>query len=636
MANTDKFRRVGKPGTATTLSAPGHTIAGTSITVGSTTNWPTTTGVTFAIDRVTVSGSTETQVAGSYTLWVGDVTGATTIANMTLHSDSPNSDQDYSAGSTTRVYIPVSTATHNDMVTGILVEHNQDGTHDEALITSRTEDTTPDPDADFVLTYDASATALKKAKISNLNGSATGWINDSLPAVSSVTNNGNRSYDVVFASTVASLLSPGMRIRTTRTVTAPTQCADFESGSSQFYAKASPNKLTFTDDWTAMGWIKLESYVAGGIIARRNGSTEGWSLAVNASGQVVSGSYRIAANNSITTSYQSVPLGKWVHVAATTDLSGTSVLIYIDGVLVPSATVITGTITALVQGTTNLVVGAESSSGGNPFDGKIAQAAVFDAVLSASTIRSYSSQTLSGSETNLKSAYSFNGVITDLNTTTPNDLTAQNGVLATNVDSPFAVDGSGVPQGTTDYALVMKVSTTTATVQVPEGCTIPTSGGVSAVAYSTTANPFGWVADRGRWEVLCLLKSNVYQAAVTSTVTYNPGGMYIIKPAGKFAYSHDFVANLTGNTDAAKSTDYMLSTSSSAFSTGTERRSYVITYGITDVQRLNTNVNPFVLDETTQTTYYPLFNGGGGGTLTNLGFIATSSPAHLVLTPTGL
>jgi hypothetical protein len=128
MANTDKFRLVGKPGTATTLSAPGHTSGGTSITVGSTTNWPTTTGVTFAIDRVTVSGSTETQVPGSYTIWVGDVTGATTIANMVLDADSPNSDQNYSAGLTTRVYIPVSVATHNDMINGILVHADQDGT----------------------------------------------------------------------------------------------------------------------------------------------------------------------------------------------------------------------------------------------------------------------------------------------------------------------------------------------------------------------------------------------------------------------------------------------------------------------------------------------------------------------------
>jgi hypothetical protein len=49
---TDKFMEVGNPGSATTLSAPGYTIGNTSITVASTTNWPSATGASFAIDRV--------------------------------------------------------------------------------------------------------------------------------------------------------------------------------------------------------------------------------------------------------------------------------------------------------------------------------------------------------------------------------------------------------------------------------------------------------------------------------------------------------------------------------------------------------------------------------------------------------
>ena len=68
-AVTDYFKSVGKPGNATTLAAPGHTTGGTSITVGSTANWPAIgESVTFAIDRVQVTGSTTSQVAGSYTV----------------------------------------------------------------------------------------------------------------------------------------------------------------------------------------------------------------------------------------------------------------------------------------------------------------------------------------------------------------------------------------------------------------------------------------------------------------------------------------------------------------------------------------------------------------------------------------
>lgn len=376
------------------------------------------------------------------------------------------------------------TGTHfGAMTKGILISHDQDGTLKAGAVDATAVL------ADSIVTKDKLSTALGLEHDTGWNLSYAGT---TVPAPNTITNNGNRSYDLVFNSTdLTDTLSAGMRLRLNRTVSAPTQCADLESGSSQYFSKTSPNKLTFADDFTCMGWVKLESYVAGGIIARRNADTEGWSLSVNASGQVLAGAYRIAANNSVTASYQSLPLNKWVHVAASVDLSGTSVLIYVDGVLVPSLTTITGTITALVQGTTALVVGAEKSAGTNPFDGKIAQTAVFSSVLSASTIRSYMSQTLSGSETNIASAYSLSNSIVDLNATTPNDLTAQGSALATNVDSPFG----NYLGATLEYAIITKTAfstNTTVTVQIPEGCAIPTSGGVSAVAYSTQASPYGW------------------------------------------------------------------------------------------------------------------------------------------------
>jgi len=353
--------------------------------------------------------------------------------------------------------------------------------------------------------------------------------------VSSVSYSGNRSYTLTMSADVSATLSPGMRVKTTRTVTAPIQCADLESGSSQYFTKASPAGTTFTDDWSASAWVKLESYTGARniIINRSDYSTQGFGLAIESSGRVEVGSFRIAGNNSITTSYQSIPLNKWVHVAATTDLSGASVLVYIDGVLVPSLTTVSGTITALVQYTGDLRIGALSSAASQYFDGKIAQAAVFSAVLSAATIRSYYSQGLTGTETSLVSAYSFNGVITDLNTTNANNLTAQASAVATNADSPFGQDSNGVTAGTTDYALVMKVATTTVTVQVPEGCTIPTSGGVSAIAYSTATSPFGYTLDKERWAGRYILKtSNDKTSAITIATYYNINGNNFTLPVG--------------------------------------------------------------------------------------------------------
>ncbi len=371
-----------------------------------------------------------------------------------------------------------------------------------------------------------------------------GWENyygsTQFPAPSTVTYNGNRSYDLVFNSVdLTGAVSTGQRLKLTRSVTAPTQCTDLESGSSQYYSKTTPNKLTFTDDYTDGAWVKLESYVAGGIIARRNADTEGWSLSVNASGQLVQGSYRIAANNSVTTSYQSLPLNKWVHVAASTDLSGTSVLLYIDGVLAPSLTTITGTITALVQGTTALVVGAEKSAGTNPFDGKIAQAFVATGVISAANIRTLISQGLTSaliSTFSIQSAYSFDNSIADLNTTTPNDLTAQGSAVATATDSPFGIQADGTTAGTTEYGIVTKTAfstNTTLTVQVPEGNAIPTSGGVSAVSYSTQKAPYGLPISRIKWRVEANYAADLSQANPVAGTYYNMGASFTF-PIGEW------------------------------------------------------------------------------------------------------
>jgi len=134
-ANTDKLMEVGLS-TATTLSAPGYTIAGTSITVGATTNWPTATGMVFAMDTVTVVGGVEVQDAGSYNEFIGTVASATSITNVDWVDG--NADRNYSAGASTRVYIPVSKTRENRIVEWGLVEHNQAGTHSAITATSVT------------------------------------------------------------------------------------------------------------------------------------------------------------------------------------------------------------------------------------------------------------------------------------------------------------------------------------------------------------------------------------------------------------------------------------------------------------------------------------------------------------------
>jgi hypothetical protein len=470
----DYFLRVGKPGTATTLSSPGYTTGDTSITVGSTANWPTTTKVAFAIDRAEIIAGEEVQIAGTYTEWTGQVTGATTIGSMVLSSDSPNSDQNYSAGSLTRVYIPVSATRENKLVEGILQHANQDGT----LITQAVRDA-----------------------LSLGTGSATGWEVGSLPNVSTVTDNGNNSYTLNFASAVDSILSEGMRVRTTRNSAAGVTCFSLD-GSNDYLNKTSPAAMTFVDDFTASAWIYLTSYAQGTIASRYNG-TSGWTFRIDPSGVVIMIGYNASSlNYSYVSSYQSVPLNKWVHVAAQLDMSTftattTTSYIMINGKDVPAQVARGGTNpTALVQAG-NLEIG--SWNGGLlPFPGYIKDVAIYNSKITQATISASRNQPLTGSEASLISAYSGANT-TDLNTTNANNLTAQNGAVTGFASAPWGNRGLST---TLDYGLVMAIpSSTSAVIQVPEGCTIPTTGGVSAVAYSVMASPFGFPKREGMYEI---------------------------------------------------------------------------------------------------------------------------------------
>jgi hypothetical protein len=388
---------------------------------------------------------------------------------------------------------------------------------------------------------------------------ADGWTPILGSTPNTVTYNGNRNYDLVFNSVdLSSTISAGQRLKLTRTVAAPTKCTDLELSSSQYYSKTSPTGLSFTTTFTCMAWIKVESYGADmGIIARRNADTEGFSFAVDTNGRLNLIGLRIAGNNKAITSYASVPLNKWVHVAATLDMSAgdtTAQKIWIDGVETPRSYTLNGTATALVQGTTALVVGAQKSAGTNPFDGKIAQAAVFSSQLTEANVRAYQTQGLAGSESNLVSAYSFNNSITDLNTTNANNLTAQGSAVATDTDSPFA---NAVSAGLQEYGLVQSVSystNTTVNVQVPEGCAIPTSGGVSNVYYSVGRVPYGFVSDRGRWRITSNYLTRANKASPASGTAYSLGAEQLSIPTGAWLVSYRMVGYTSSTTGVTETT----------------------------------------------------------------------------------
>jgi len=416
--------------------------------------------------------------------------------------------------------------------------------------------------------------------------SAEGW--SPLGATpDTVTANGNKSYDLVFNGTdLTDTITEGMRIRTARTVAAPIQCTSL-NGTTQYYSKTSPNKMTVTDDFVVSAWVNLTAYGAESSIVTRFNGTSGWLLCVNSSGQVYfNGSNGGSGNTSRITSYQSIPLNKWVHVAAQLDMSAftattTTSYVMINGVDVPASVSRTGTNpTALIQAG-NLEIG--SYNGGTaPFPGKIAQVAIYSAKVTQATILASMNQGLTGSETNLASAYSFNNSITDLNTTTPNDLTANGSAVATNADSPFG--NSGVST-TIDYGIVMKKAfstNTTLTIQVPEGCTIPTSGGVSSVDYSTQAVPYGFPRAGGRWRLEVISYAQFTQTSPTVNTWYNRHNILI--PTGEWFAGYELTAYASKTASAAfVLVETTLSSSSSTQSDGL----YTYRSGVT----LNDSVN---------------------------------------------
>lgn len=154
MANAnDLLIEVGTPGTATTLSAPGYAIGNTSLTVGSTTNWPTATGVIFAMDEVDSAG---VRVDGTYNVYEGVVSGATSITDV-AHITGSGTNRNYSAGATTRVYIVVASEITRRLVEWGLHDHGQLGQHE----------TLTDDNGNEWLERGQTASAVNQVKISN-------------------------------------------------------------------------------------------------------------------------------------------------------------------------------------------------------------------------------------------------------------------------------------------------------------------------------------------------------------------------------------------------------------------------------------------------------------------------------------
>jgi hypothetical protein len=139
---------------------------------------------------------------------------------------------------------------------------------------------------------------------------------------------------------------------------------------------------------------------------------------------------------------------------------------------------------------------------------------------------------------------------------------------------------------------------------VPEGCTIPTSGGVSAVALSSVQAPYGFTLDKGRWEVVNLNKTQVTTGAVASSATVtNFTSVNLTVPVG--AGELDF--NAFGQATHAGATNLIqyvgLSTANNSFSDlELVTRSSSVSTSVTEVDGLYAKSKR--VSNSSQTVYY--------------------------------
>lgn len=536
MAITDKANKVsnGSQPLPTTLSADKNAGVATA-SLNAATGWDITTAKHIRMFKTkTVNGQT---VPDTTKLCYYKATLAgTTLSNITLVWSSTGSDQKFDIGDS--VDLSLTAGWIDDLIDLILLTHNQNGTLKTGAV---------------------------QAALSLGSESLSGW-NPNATTPDTITNDGNHSQTLTFNGVdYSTVFSPGMRLRSSRTVTAPTQCTSL-NGTSQYFSKSSPVGMTFTDDFAVSAWVKLSSYAttSGTIVGRFNG-TSGWYLQINALGQVLlGGNNAIVTNFTSVYSYQSIPLNKWVHVAAQLDMSTggvspTTSYIMIDGTSVPAAKNSGGTNpTALIQAG-NLEIGS-INGGTQTFPGKIAQVAIYSAKVTQANIRLTMLQGLTGSETSLISAHSLSNSLVDLKVSNANNLTANGGALATSTDTPFS-NGTG---GILDYGIIQSVAfstNTTVVVQMAEGNSIPTTGGVSAVAYSSQKVPYGFPAQQGKWELVTVMRAidtagigSINAFAISNTKLTVPVGSWKLRYSGVLMQQSTIAGSRDGRMTLASST----------------------------------------------------------------------------------
>lgn len=434
-----------------------------------------------------------------------------------------------------------------------------------------------------------------------LASNGTGWV-DLVATPTLTATNGNRSFNISFAGDKTDILSKGMRLKIPRTGTTLTQSADF-NGTTQYASKTSPAGITFTTQYTIEAHIWVDAYPSAncGIISRygTSGTTSGWLLFMNSNGQLVIQGNN-AGNYKRHTSTQSVPTGRWVHVAGKIDVSGTSGTLYIDGKAINSSYTINGTMSTINNTIGNLQIGAFENS--NFADMRISDGRVWSTLRTDAQIRDNMNQQLTGSETGLVGYWKLNGDFND-STANANNLTPVGGATATYAANPFNANAYAIIANDPVYS----GGNTTMTVQSPNGYPIPNAA-LGTASYSSVKVPYEFPSDPDLWEIVTHYKTPT-GVVVAASGAFD--GLRITIPVGNWDVSCKPQGRFRRTSGAGIAGYLALSTSASSLQEVTGLTSFSETAGGT-TQPFVTPIMPIIpypYKVTSATELTPRFSG---------------------------
>jgi hypothetical protein len=380
----------------------------------------------------------------------------------------------------------------------------------------------------MVRTSATDTTVVSNTSNSSYLEKSDGW-RKGLPAVSSVTYILNGGQTMTFASDVSGILQPGMRIRTTRSVRAPSQLPAF-NGSTQYLVKTSPTGLlgSITNNITIMGWVLPTNYQDSILAARLDAAVaNGFRFQLDGTGRLTFGYWNGAGNARIFSTYKAVNIFKRSHIALTFSSTGPAVKFYLNGEEIAGYQVSsTGTNPTTFGTGGDFALGRNGANSNFYWAGYFSDVNIYNAVLDINTIRNYMTYSPTGAEANCIGSWDLNNRLTD-QSSVGNNLTAVGGP-AFETGTPY---GDKARTATLDYALVTAVSGSVVNVQVPEGCIIPVNG-ISEVAYSTEKTPYGWITDESRWAIYALFGMDLNTAGPVSNTWYSTGPIVQYLPVG--------------------------------------------------------------------------------------------------------